>query len=83
MLLKAWGAVRGFVAAKALVSGRDFVILLGLWALVALLVLAAGTVAHLCYGLPPAIVWLLVLWQFFPSGEIPQCVVALTQNRHR
>jgi hypothetical protein len=65
------------------VSRRDFFVLLGLWTLTALLVLAAGIFAHVTHGLPAALLWLLVLWQFFPSGEIPQCVVALTSNRHR
>jgi hypothetical protein len=83
MVLKAFGAVRAFIAVKALVSRRDFFVLVGLWALTASLVLAAGIFAHVTHGMPAALLWLLVLWQFFPSGEIPQCVVALTSNRHR
>jgi len=83
MGLKAFETVRTFVAAKALVSQRDFFVLMGLWTLVALLVLAAGIFAHIANGLPAALLWLLVLWQFFPSGEIPACVIALTSNRHR
>jgi hypothetical protein len=83
MGLKIFGTVRAFVSARALVSRRDFSVLLGLYSLVALLVLAAGIFAHLAHGLPAALLWLLVLWQFFPGGEIPQCVVALVRNRHR
>jgi hypothetical protein len=83
MGLKILGTVRAFVSARAIVSRRDFFVLLGLYSLVALLVLAAGIFAHLAKGLPAALLWLLVLWHFFPGGEIPQCVVALAGNRHR
>jgi hypothetical protein len=83
MTLKTIGMVRAFGAARELVSGRDFFVLLGLWTFVAGLVLTAGVLAHAANGLPPALLWLLVLWQFFPSGEIPACVVALNPNRHR
>ena len=34
-------------------------------------------------GMLPAVLWSLVLWQFFPAGEIPQCVISLSENRHR
>lgn len=83
MALKAWGAWRAFTAVRPLVSRRELSILLGLWFAVAILVLAAGTFAHHTRGLPASLLWLLVLWQFFPAGEIPQCVVALTFDRHR
>lgn len=83
MGLKAVGAVRAFIAAKKLVSRRDFRVLVGVWILTALLVLSAGVFAHVTQGMPGALLWFLVLWQFFPSGEIPQCVIALTGNRHR
>ena len=83
MALKAYGTIRAFVAVKRLVPRRDLLILAGLWLLVATLVLTAGFLAHLAHGLPVSILWTLVLWQFFPSGEIPQCVLALTTNRHR
>ncbi len=83
MGLKAFGTFRAFSAARPLVSRRDFFVLLGLWSLTALLVLAAGFLAHGTHGFPSALLWLLVLWQFFPAGEIPQCAVALAGNRHR
>lgn len=83
MVLKARGTWRGFTAVGPLVSRREFSILVALWSLVAILVLAAGVFAHNLHGLPPALLWLFVLWQFFPAGEIPQCVVALASNRHR
>ena len=83
MLLKTYGTWRAFRAVTPLVSRRDLRVLAGLWTLVALLVLAAGVFAHITRGLPAAILWTLVLWQFFPSGEIPQCVVSLDSNRHR
>jgi hypothetical protein len=83
MIMKTFGTVRAFSAVKPLVSRRDFFVLLGLWTLTALLVLAAGVFAHVTHAMPAALLWLLVLWQFFPSGEIPQCVVSLAGNRHR
>jgi hypothetical protein len=83
MGLKTWGTVHAFAAAKATVSSRDFLILVGLWLFIVSLVISAGILAHIAHGLPTALLWLLVLWQFFPSGEIPQCVVALQSNRHR
>jgi len=83
MVLKTYGTARAFMAVKTLVSHRDFLILAGLWLLVAMLMLTAGFLAHFAYGLPVSVLWTFVLWQFFPSGEIPQCVVALNANRHR
>jgi len=83
MAFKTWGTVAAFASAKALVSQRDFFVLAGLWMLVASLVLAAGFLAHVAHGMPAALLWLLVLWQFFPSGEIPACVVALARNRKK
>ena len=83
MALKIIGAFRAFSEAKAIVSRRDFLILVSLWAAVAVFVLAAGFFAHVQHGLPPSLLWLLVLWQFFPANEIPGCVVALNTNRHR
>lgn len=83
MLLKAYGTVRAFRAVKPLVSRRDFLVLAGLWNLIALLVLSAGLFAQAMDGLPVAILWALVLWQFFPSEEIPVSVIALHGNRHR
>jgi hypothetical protein len=83
MALKAFGTVRAFIAVRSLVSRRDFFVLLGLWIPVAGLVMAAGIFAHLAHGLPASLLWLLVLWQFFPANEIPGCVIALTGNRHR
>jgi hypothetical protein len=83
MGLKGFGAVRAFTAVRLLVSRRDFFVLVGLWSITASLVLAAGIFAHITHGMPAALLWSLVLWQFFPSGEIPQCVVALSSNRHR
>ncbi len=83
MGLKFWGTVRAFVTVKRFVARRDFFVLLGLWVITALLVVAAGFFAHITQGMPAALLWMLVLWQFFPSGEIPQCVAALAGNRHR
>jgi hypothetical protein len=83
MFLKGWRTVRAFSALKPLVTQRQAFFFFALWTLTALLVLAAGTYAHALHGLPPSILWLLVLWQFFPAGEIPSCVVALASNRHR
>jgi hypothetical protein len=83
MALKLFGAMAAFLKVRTLVSHQDFAVLIGQWALVAILVLAAGVFAHVSHGLPPALLWMLVLWQFFPAGEIPQCVIALTGNRHR
>ena len=83
MALKAFGTVRAFIAVRSLVSRRDFFVLLGLWIPVAGLVMAAGIFAHLAHGLPASLLWLLVLWQFFPANEIPGCVITLTGNRHR
>ena len=83
MVLKAYRTVRAFLRVKPLVSQRDLFILFALWCLVASLVLTAGFLAHFARGLPVSVLWTLVLWQFFPSGEIPQSVVALAANRHR
>jgi hypothetical protein len=44
---------------------------------------AAGALGQAAGGLAPALVWFFALWQFFPSGEIPACIVTLHQNRHR
>jgi hypothetical protein len=83
MAFKLFGTARAFLKVGTLVSRKDFLVLVGLWTLVAILVLTAGIFADVAHGLPASLLWLLVLWQFFPSGEIPQCVVALTRNRHR
>lgn len=80
---KSWRTVSAFIAARRLVSRRDFFILVGLWSSVAVLVLAAAVLAHAAPGVPSAILWFFVALQYFPAGEIPACVVALTRNRHR
>lgn len=83
MVLKTFGAVRAFVAVKPLVSPARYAALLALWAAVGLLVVIAGALGQAAGGLPPALVWFFALWQFFPGGEIPACIVALHGNRHR
>ncbi len=83
MILKMYGTVRAFIDVKTLVSKRDFRTLLALWMMVAVLILAAGIFAQVAHRLPAALLWLLVLWQFFPANEIPQCVINLRRNRHR
>ena len=80
---KLFGAIDAMVAARRLVSGRAFLLLLGLWGAVAVLVMAAAFLANATPGAPTAIVWFLVALQYFPGGEIPACVVALASNRHR
>ena len=83
LALKLFGAVSAFIAARRLVSGRDFLALAGLWSGVAALVLAAALLARAAPGMPSAILWFLVVLQYFPSGGIPAAVVNLTSNRHR
>jgi hypothetical protein len=80
---KLFQAAVAFVAATRLVTRRDFCALAGLWIVVAALVLTAAALAHVERGPGASLLWFVVALQFFPSGEIPGCVVNLTRNRHR